>query len=76
MNKFEAFKKWVSWIDNISDVEILRRLGKEKKLFFSIKKQAPEYLDHIKRLDKYRLFQLILQEKMDSKRGPGKRRQS
>lgn len=81
MKKLEAFEMWVyrrimrvSWTDRITNEEVLRRLGKQREISFTIKKRKMEYFGHIMRHEKYRILQLILQGKTDSKRGPGRRR--
>lgn len=83
MKKLEAFEMWVyrrilriSWTEHTTNQEVTRRIGKEKEVASTIKQRKLEYLGHILRHEKYRLLQLILQGKIDSKRGPGRRRHS
>lgn len=83
MKRLEAFEMWVyrrilriSYTEHITNIEVLRRMGKEKEISLTVKKRKLEYLGHLMRHDKYRLLQLIVQGKIDSKRGPGRRRHS
>jgi len=64
----------VSWTEHITNMEVMQRLEKEKKVVFTVKKWKLEYFGHIPRHEKYRLLQLVVQGKVDSKRGPGRRR--
>ena len=83
MKRMEAFEIWVyrrilriSWIDHITNEEVLHRLGKQREIAFTIKKRKMEYFGHVMRHGKYRILQLIIQGKTDTKRGPGRRRHS
>lgn len=83
MKKISAFEMWVyrrvlriSWKDHITNEEVLRRIGKQQEVTFMIKKRKLEYFGHLMRHNKYRLQQLILQGKVDGRRGPGRRRNS
>lgn len=79
MKKLEAFEMWVyprilkiSWATH-TNVQVLRRMGKQKEISFTIKKRNLKYFGHIMRHDKYRILQLITQGKIESKRGPGRK---
>ncbi|CAG9835438.1 unnamed protein product [Diabrotica balteata] len=81
--KVEAFEMWsyrhilrISWTEHVTNEEVLRRIGKEREVEISIKKKKLEYLGHVMRQNKYRVLQLIVQGKIDSRRGPGRRRHS
>lgn len=82
IKKLEAFELWlyrrilrISWKDKITNVEVLRRMNKEQELMKTIKCRKLQYLGHIMRnRDRYNLLQEILQGKINSKRGPGRRR--
>jgi hypothetical protein len=83
MKKVEAFEMWayrrilrISWTEHVTNEEVLRRIGKEREVGISIKKRKLEYLGHVMRHNKYRVLQLIVQGKIDSRRGPGRRRHS
>ncbi|CAG9839569.1 unnamed protein product [Diabrotica balteata] len=64
----------VSYIHHTSDITILQRLRKGKEFINAIKNIKLVYFGHIMLNDKYRLLQLILQGKIESKRSPGRRR--
>lgn len=82
MKKLEAFEMWcyrrilrISWVDRVTNIEVLHRMGKECEVIKTIKKRKLEYLGHIIRNEqRYGLLQLILQGKVYGKRGPGRRR--
>ncbi|XP_050513955.1 uncharacterized protein LOC126889589 [Diabrotica virgifera virgifera] len=79
MNKLEAFEMWsyrrmlrISWVQRISN-----RVGQgEGDLMKMIKKRKLEYLGHIMRGSRYRMLQLILNGKIDGKRGIGRKKYS
>jgi len=58
----------------ITNMEVMQKLRKE--VVFTVKKRKLEYFGHILNHEKYRLLQLVAQGKVDSKRGPGRRRHS
>ncbi|KAI5708046.1 hypothetical protein M8J77_015361 [Diaphorina citri] len=80
--KLEAFEMWlyrrilkISWIEHVTNEEVLRRMKKERELMNIIKVRKLQYLGHIMRNDnKYTLLQLIIQGKIEGKRGRGRRR--
>jgi hypothetical protein len=80
--KLEAFEMWlyrrilrISWTDKITNETVLRRVGKEREVMYTIKRRKLEYLGHIMRNStKYRLLKVILQGKVFGKRGIGRRR--
>lgn len=82
MNRLEAFEMWcyrrilrISWVDRVTNVEVLRRMGKECEILMTVKTKKLEYLGHVMRnQERYGLLQLILQGKVNGKRGPGRRR--
>lgn len=83
INKLNAFELWcyrrilkVSWTQHITNEEIINRIGKKKEIVQTLKERKLQYLGHIMRHDKYRLLQLILQGKIEAKRGRGRRRHS
>jgi len=58
----ELFEMWtyrrilkISWTEHITNMEIMQRLGKEKKVVFTVKRRKLEYFGHILRHEKYRL---------------------
>ena len=81
--RIEAFEMWIyrrmlriSWAERVTNVEVLRRMQKEKELVLTIKERKLQYLGHVMRGDKYRLLQLIIQGKVIGKRSIGRRRHS
>ena len=83
MRKLESFEMWIYWrilrisqIEHTTNKEVLKRMDKTKEVTFTIKRRNIEYLGHIMRNNKYLLLQLILQGKVDGRRGPGRRRNS
>ena len=84
MKKLEAFEMWcyrrilrTSWMDRVTNAEVLRRLNKECEIILHVKQRKLEYLGHITRNEnRYSLLLLILQGKVYGKRGPGRRRNS
>lgn len=56
LRKLEALEMWIyrkmlriSWIERVTNVEILRRMGKERELINTIKGRKLQYLGHITR---------------------------
>ncbi|CAG9833505.1 unnamed protein product [Diabrotica balteata] len=84
MNKLEAFEMWlyrrmlrISWVQHISNTEVLNRVGQgEGDLIKMIKKRKLEYLEHIMRGSRFRIMQLILNRKIDGRRGIGRKKYS
>ncbi|KAL1446308.1 hypothetical protein WDU94_012325 [Cyamophila willieti] len=80
--KLEAFEMWlyrrmlrISWTEHVTNVEVLRQMKKSRELMNIIKTRKLNYLGHIMRNEsKYSLLQLIMQGKIDGRRGPGRRR--
>lgn len=83
MNKIDAFEMWIyrrilkiSWTHRVSNVEVLRRMNKEKEITLNIKQRKLQYFGHIMRGQKYQLLQVIMQGKIQGKRSVGRRRMS
>jgi hypothetical protein len=81
--KLEAFELWmyrrilrISWTERVTNVEVLRRMNKEKEVIFTIKKRKLQYLGHITRGERYELLRIIMQGKIAGKRSIGRRRNS
>lgn len=81
MNRLEAFEMWlmrrmlkISWTEHVSNEEVLRRMGGERELLTSVKKQKTSYLGHIYRGHKYAFLRLLMEGKIEGKRGPGRRK--
>lgn len=83
INKLEAFEMWtyrrllkISWTDRITNEEVLNMMQKERELLNIIKKRKTSYLGHIVRNEKYNILQLILEGKIEGKRGIGRKQLS
>jgi len=79
--KLKAFEMWIFrrilriyWIEKITNEEVLRRMGCEPEIMITVKRRKLEYFGHIKRNNKYRILQNIIHDKVDGRRGPGRRR--
>ncbi|KAI5742637.1 hypothetical protein M8J77_009519 [Diaphorina citri] len=69
----------VSWVDKVTNVEILNRLKKTTEIVKTIKARKLQYLGHISRHpDKYGILILlcILKGKVKGSRGRGRKRKS
>uniref|UniRef100_A0A8D9FDW1 Uncharacterized protein n=1 Tax=Cacopsylla melanoneura TaxID=428564 RepID=A0A8D9FDW1_9HEMI len=76
--RIEAFEMYlyrrilkISWMQKITNVEVLNRMQKEKELLQTIKERKIQYLGHtghILRGEKYALLQLIFQGNIEGKR--------
>ena len=83
MRRLESLEMWIYrkilrilWIKHRTKKEVLKRMNKTKEVTFTVKRRNMKYLGHIIRNNKYRLLQLILQGKVDGRRGPERRRSS
>ena len=81
--RIESFELWcyrralrIPWTDRITNKEVLNRMNTSLTVLNSIKTRKLEYLNHVMRNDKYELLRLIIQGKITSNRGPGRRRTS
>uniref|UniRef100_A0A8D9AUB6 Uncharacterized protein n=1 Tax=Cacopsylla melanoneura TaxID=428564 RepID=A0A8D9AUB6_9HEMI len=57
--RIEAFEMWlyrrilrISWVDKITNSEVLSRMGKRKEIMITIKERKLAYLGHIMRNEK------------------------
>jgi hypothetical protein len=67
----------VSWVDKVTNVEILNRLKKTTEIVKTIKTKKLQYLGHISRHpDKYGILLRILKRKVKGSRGRGRKRKS
>jgi len=83
MNKIEAFEMWtyrrilkISWTSRVTNSEVLNKLGKQRELLLTMKKRKVAYFGHVIRGQKYELLQLIVQGKIEGKRGVGRKQMS
>ncbi|CAH2096300.1 unnamed protein product [Euphydryas editha] len=81
--KIEAFEMWsyrrmlrISWTDKVTNLEVLRRMGKNLELIRTIKQRKTAYLGHVLRHDRYSLLQIIMMGNVPGKRKPGRRKMS
>ena len=80
--KIEAFEMWsyrrimrISWKEMKSNAEVVKMVGlKNTELVLSIKKKKLTYYGHVRR--HHSLQKLVLEGKVDGKRGRGRRRKS
>ena len=66
----------IPWTDRVTNEEVLRRMKKQRELLTNIKKRKTAYLGHILRNEKYKILQLILEKKIEGKRGIGRKQMS
>lgn len=67
----------VSWVDKLTNVEILNRLKKTTEIVKTIKARKLQYLGHISRHpDKYGILLCILKGEVKGSRGRGRQRKS
>jgi len=57
----------------VTNKAVLQRLNKERELLLKIKKRKTAYLGHIVRNEKYEILQLIIQGKIEGRRGIGRK---
>ena len=81
--RIEAFEMWtyrrmlsISWTQKVTNAEVLRRVGQNRKLMQTIKTRKVAYLGHVFRHERYDLLQLIMMGKIAGKRGVGRRKKS
>ena len=82
-NKLEAFELWcyrrmlrIPWTARVTNNEVLQKIGGERELLHIIKIRKTTYLGHLLRNEKYELPQLIIEGKLEGKRGLGRKRLS
>jgi hypothetical protein len=84
INKLEVFEMWclrrmlrISWTDRVRNEEVLRRAGlQDRELFNYVKSKKTAYLGHIIRGERYTFQQLILEGKIEGRRGLGRKKMS
>ncbi|CAG9830217.1 unnamed protein product [Diabrotica balteata] len=81
VKKLEAFELWkyrrmlrIPWSTRVTNEEVLRKMGRGKKLLRTIKVCKTAYVGQILRNDKYSLLQVIMQGRVDGKKGIGRKR--
>lgn len=83
IRRLEAFEMWIyrrilriSWVERITNVEVMRRMHKEREVIPTIKRRKLLYMGHVMRGEKYQMLQIIVQGKIQGKRSMGRRRNS
>lgn len=68
MRRLEAFGMWIyrrilgiSLIERVNNMEVMRRMHKEREVIPTILKRKLEYGRHIMRGEKFRILQTIMQ---------------
>lgn len=71
VKKIEAFKRWcykrmfrILWVDHMTNVIDLQKMGKGKEVVKTIKRRSLEYFGHIMRSEKYEVLKLIMEGKI------------
>ncbi|CAG9827935.1 unnamed protein product [Diabrotica balteata] len=72
----EGWTLTAATIKKVTNTEVLRRMGKEVELLTTVKRRKASYLGHVFRNEKYSLLQLIVEGKIESRRGLGRRKKS
>ena len=80
MNRLEAFEMWcyrrilrISWVDRVTNDEVLRRLHREREVLQIVKRRKLEYFGHFLRGPKYELLKTIIQGHIEGKRRIGRK---
>ena len=83
MNRLEAFEMWsyrrilkISWTEKVRNVDVLKRMEKERELLATNKRRKLEYLGHVLRGPKYELLQTIMYGRIEGKRWIGRKAMS
>ena len=81
INYLEACEMWfhrrmlrISWTQKLKNSEVLEMANSERMILETIKKRKLGYFGHVIRGKKYELLRLIIQGKIEGKRGPGWRK--
>lgn len=76
MNKLETFEFWlyrrnlkIRWTVHIINEDVMSKIGTDIKLRNTVTIRKVSYLGHIMRNRKYHFQQLIIQRKIEGKRG-------
>ena len=63
-------------MEKVTNEAVLQRMNKEREVLNTIKRRKLEYFAHVMRNSKYELLHIVIQGKIEGKRGPGRRRTS
>ena len=66
----------ISLADRVRNTDVLARVKKEVEVLYEIKRWKLYYFGHLMRNEKYRLFQLVMEGKIEGKSGQGRRKSS
>ena len=66
----------LSWIQKITNEEVLRRMDKRKELMNAVMQRKTLYFGHIMRGQRYSILRLLLEGKVEGKRSIGRRQNS
>lgn len=69
-----VFRSKISWPDYVRNEEILRPLETEREPPTLVTKQKTLYLGHIHRYPTYAFLEVIIEGKIEEKRGPERRK--
>ncbi|KMQ90631.1 endonuclease-reverse transcriptase [Lasius niger] len=58
----------ISWINRVSNAEVLVRMNTAPEIIPTVKRRKLEYFWHVTRGEKYRFLQLIMQRKIEGRR--------
>lgn len=80
LRRLESFEMWIfrrmlriPWTDHIRNEEVLRRMNMDRELLDIIKKRKTSYLGHLLRHERYNFLRIIMEGKIEGRRGPGRR---
>lgn len=83
INRLEAFEMWIlrrllkiPWTAHVTNEEVLRRAQCDRELLHIIKQRKTAYLGHIVRGSRYDILKLIMEGKIEGKRGLGRKKHS
>lgn len=66
----------ISWMQKISNAEVMHRMNKSPEILSTIKRRKLQYLGHIMRGEKYGLLRVIIEGRIVGKRSVGRRQNS
>lgn len=66
----------ISWVQKITNTEILAPMKKLKELMQIVKERKTRYIGHVMRGERYELLRLIIEGKIQGKRSVGRRQNS
>jgi len=64
----------IPWVDRVTNLEVLRRIGKDKEVVKAVNARKLRYYEYFLRGQKYKILQLILNGKMYRNRSKGRPR--